>query len=177
MNDGIDPKLCSLQYTSVEKVARVAQKFGEARCWLNWMCRLHIARPDLPRWPPTAGGVKWGDACDNQAAGYAIAAWLWWYCMCFLRGLFFLEAFCQFELMASHVPRIIMGWQVIHSHNQLSSFLLKVPQASKEPTAIPPQLPQVLLDPSLDCTSPSWTQWFNSVVRMDSQSPPTRHTE
>ena len=28
MNDGIDPELCSLQYTSVEKVARVTQRLG-----------------------------------------------------------------------------------------------------------------------------------------------------
>ena len=29
VNDGIDPELCSLQYTSVEKVARMAHKVGE----------------------------------------------------------------------------------------------------------------------------------------------------
>ena len=28
VNDGIDPELCSLQYTSVEKVAMVAQSLG-----------------------------------------------------------------------------------------------------------------------------------------------------
>ena len=29
MNEGIDPCLCSLQYTSVDKVARVAQSMGQ----------------------------------------------------------------------------------------------------------------------------------------------------
>ena len=29
MNDGIDPEMCSLQYTLVEKVARVAQRLGK----------------------------------------------------------------------------------------------------------------------------------------------------
>ena len=117
--------------------------------------------------------------CDNQAAVCAIAARS---CqdakmMHLLRCLFFLEAFCQFELVASHVPGIYNGLADDLSRNRLSSFLSKIPQASKEPTAIPPQLPQVLLDPGLDWTLPSWTQWFNSIVRMDSQPPPTRHTE
>ena len=117
--------------------------------------------------------------CDNQAAVCAIAARS---CrdakmMHLLRCLFFLEACCQFELVASHVPGIHNGLADDLSRNRLSSFFLKVPQACKEPTAVPPQLPHVLLDPSLDWTSPSWTQWFNSTVSMDLQAPHRGHTE
>ena len=76
--------------------------------------------------------------CDNQAAVCAIAARS---CqdakmMHLLRCLFFLEACCQFELVASHVPGIHNGLADDLSRNRLSSFFLKVPQACKEPTAV-----------------------------------------
>ena len=117
--------------------------------------------------------------CDNQAAVCAIAARS---CrdaklMHLLRCLFFIEACCQFELMARYIPGVHNVLADDLSRNRLASFLSKVPQASREPTPIPPQLPQVLLDPRLDWTSPSWTQWFNSIVGKDSQTLPRRHTE
>ena len=44
VNDGIDPEVCSLQYTSVEKVARVAQRLGKGTlCWPKWTYKLRIA--------------------------------------------------------------------------------------------------------------------------------------
>ena len=63
MNDGIDPEVCSLQYTSVEKVARVAQRLGKgtllAKVDIQAAYRLVPIHPgDRPLL-----GVKWGDAC------------------------------------------------------------------------------------------------------------------
>ena len=50
VNDGIDPEVCSLQYTSVEKVARVAQKLGRgtllAKLDVQAACRLVPVHPD-----------------------------------------------------------------------------------------------------------------------------------
>ena len=95
--------------------------------------------------------------CDNQAVVCAIAAQS---CqdaklMHLLHCLFFIEACCQFELVVRYVPGIHNDLPDDLSRNRLASFLSKVPQASQEQTPIPPQLPQVLLDPSLDWTSPS----------------------
>ena len=117
--------------------------------------------------------------CDNQAAVCAIAAWS---CrdaklMHLLCCLFFIEACCQFELVARYISGVHNVLTDDLSCNRLASFLSKVPQASQEPTPIPPQLPQVLLDPRLDWTSRSWTQWFNSIVGKDLQTLPRRHTE
>ena len=50
------------------------------------------------------------------------------------------------------------------SRNKLPLFLSKVTQANAEPTAIPPQLPQLLLDTKMNWTSPTWTQLFSSFV-------------
>ena len=71
-----------------------------------------------------------------------------------LRCLFFLEAFCQFELVASYIPGIHNGLADDLSLYQLSSFFSKVPQVCMEPTAVRPQLPQVFTGskPRLDLT-------------------------
>ena len=95
--------------------------------------------------------------CDNQAAVRSISAR-----SCrdaklkhLLHCLFFIEACCQFELVARYVLGIDNDLADDLSRNWLASFLSKVPQACQEPTPIPPQLFQVLLDPSLDWTSPA----------------------
>ena len=63
MTDGIDPELCSLQYISVEKVARVAQRLGRgmllAKVDVQAAYRLVPIHPD----DRPLLGVKWGDAC------------------------------------------------------------------------------------------------------------------
>ena len=84
-----------------------------------------------------------------------------------LHCLFFLEASFQFELVARHIPGSHNSIADDLSRNRLSAFFSKVPQACKEPTPVPPRLPQVFLDPSLDWTSPDWTQLFSSTVTTD----------
>ena len=59
----VDPELCSLQYTSVEKVARVAQRLGRGTLLAKLdvqaaYCLVPIHSNDRPLL-----GVKWGDAC------------------------------------------------------------------------------------------------------------------
>ena len=104
--------------------------------------------------------------CDNQAAGHAITARS---CrdsglMHLLRCLFFMEASFQFQLSASHIPGVNNILADLLSRNKLPLFLSKVTQANAEPAAIPPQLPQLLLDTKMDWTSPTWTQLFSSFV-------------
>ena len=54
VNDGIDPEVCSLQYTSVEKVARVAQRLGKGAL---------LAKVDIQAAIAHCWGSSGGDAC------------------------------------------------------------------------------------------------------------------
>ena len=56
VNDGINPEVCSLQYTSVDKVARVAQRLGKGTLDIQAVYRIVPIYPgDCPLL-----GVKWG---------------------------------------------------------------------------------------------------------------------
>ncbi len=104
--------------------------------------------------------------CDNQAAVQAIRARS---CrddglMHLLRCLLFLEASYQFQLSASHIPGINNTLADHLSRNKLPLFLSMTPRANQVSSAIPPQLPALLLDLEVDWTCPSWTQRFSSFV-------------
>ena len=62
VNDGIDPNLCSLQYTCVEKVARAAQSMGRgallAKLDVQAAYRLIPVHPD----DCPLLGIRWGDS-------------------------------------------------------------------------------------------------------------------
>ena len=110
--------------------------------------------------------------CDDQVAIQAIAARS---ChdpglMHLLLCLFFLEATFQFELIAEHIPGVHNTLADDLSRYSLPAFPSRVLQASRMPTAITPQLPLVLLDPTLDWTSPTWTQLFSGTVTRAQQS-------
>ena len=65
-----------------------------------------------------------------------------WFQFRWLHCLFFIEACCQFELVARYIPGVHNVLADDLSRNRFASFLSKVPQASQEPIPIPPQLPQ-----------------------------------
>ena len=75
-----------------------------------------------------------------------------------------MEAFFQFQLSASYIPGVNNTLADLLSRNKLPIFLSKVTPANAEPTAIPSQLPQLLLDTKVDWTSHTWTQLFSSFV-------------
>ncbi len=107
--------------------------------------------------------------CDNEAAVHVLASRS---CrdrtlMHLLRCLFFLEATFRFGLRAKHIPGVHNQLADDLSRNQASAFLSKVPLASRRPSLIRPEIPQVLLDPSLDWTSPTWTQLFSCTLTRD----------
>ncbi len=79
--------------------------------------------------------------------------------------LFFLEASYQFQLSACHIPGIDNTLADHLSRNKLPLFLSMTPQANQVSSAIPPQLPSLLLNLEVeDWTCPSWTQRFSSFV-------------
>ena len=98
---------------------------------------------------------------DNQAAVGAVTSRS---CrdptlMHLLRCLFFIEAYCQFELVSGHVPGRDNGLADDLSCNRLPSFLAKAPQMDPLPSPFPPLIPLLLLDLS-DWTSPAWKRQF-----------------
>ncbi len=84
-----------------------------------------------------------------------------------LRCLFFVEAVYQFQLSASHIPGRDNTEADDVSRDRLSSFRSMVPQADREPTKFPEELPQLLFRQDLDWTSPTWTRLFTSIVAKD----------
>ena len=94
-----------------------------------------------------------------------------------LRCLFFLEARCQLDLSCVHVPGVLNDLADDLSRDRLSSFLHKVPSANHYPTPIPQQLIDLLMDPSGNWLSPTWTSLFNSTANRGWQSPPRGPTE
>lgn len=117
--------------------------------------------------------------CDNETAVHVIRSWT---CrdpglMHLLRSLFFIEAAFQFQLTASHISGGIIGLADDLSRDRLSSFLALVPQAHTKPTMIPEDLPLILFHQELDWTSPTWTNWFVTIVIRDWPSQPTGPTE
>jgi len=82
-----------------------------------------------------------------------------------LRTLAFIEARHAFTLWPEYINTKANHLADDLSRNNLSSFLLKVPGARITPTPLPPQLLDLLLDPTLDWVSPRWYQQFSSIFR------------
>ena len=82
-----------------------------------------------------------------------------------LRCIFFMEAHFACMLSATHVPGAMNTRADELSRNRLSSFLSKVPSASRCPSYIPQQLVQLITETEQDWTSPHWTQQFITCVR------------
>ena len=115
-------------------------------------------------------GRRWRGArvrlrCDNQAAVYAVSRRS---CrdrgmMHLVRCLFFLEAWHNFELVATHLPGRENMLADDLSRNRLPAFLSKAQSPDALPTALPPELPGLLLDLA-GWTSPRWTSRFSAIV-------------
>ena len=84
-----------------------------------------------------------------------------------LRCLSFMEAQCEFFLSAKYIPGSCNELADDLSRNRLSSFLQKASNMSLKPTTIPQPLRDLLLIEKPDWLSPSWTQLFNSILRVD----------
>ena len=141
---------------------------GSSWFQLEWAQNHHISFKELfaglmaaavwgSRWRGTR--VRW--LCDNQAAVYAVSkrscrdAGM----MHLVRCLFFLEAWHSFELVAAHLPGRENMLADDLSRNRLSAFLSKARCPDPLPTALPQELPELLLDLT-GWTSPRWTRRY-----------------
>ena len=120
-------------------------------------------------WGPHFSGKRVLSNCDNSAvvtilnSRYTREKQL----MQLLRSLFFLEAYFQFQLSATHIPGVQNVCADDLSRNRLPAFREKVPHADKYPSHIPSSLMQWLLLPGTEWTSPTWMQQFSSFVRKE----------
>ena len=87
------------------------------------------------------------------------------HCLHMLRVLAFLEARYQFRLLPQYINTKNNFLADALSRDNLALFLSKVPQASSTPVALPSTLIELLLDPTLDWTSPHWQVQFRDILR------------
>ena len=116
--------------------------------------------------------------CDNQA----VVACLWSrtsknrHCMHMLRVLAFIEARHCFHLRPVYINTKLNHLADDLTRDNLSSFLVKVPQAHKRSDPLPlPQL-NLLMDREADWVQPSWHHLFTDIFRLDSRNQPRSPT-
>ena len=103
--------------------------------------------------------------CDNQAVVVCLRSRTSRHptLMHLIRNLLYIEARLGFYLTPVYIDTHANHLADDLSRNRLSSFLIKVPQASPAPTPIPTPLWDLLLDPQADWTSPQWRPRFNCI--------------
>ena len=114
---------------------------------------------------------KWANShvkclCDNQAVVAVIRSR---YSrddniMHLLRCLFFVEASHGFTTVPEHIPGPLNTLADHISRNRLQSMFLQDPLMDQHPIALPPELPQVLLETQPDWLSKHWTDSFNTIL-------------
>ena len=82
-----------------------------------------------------------------------------------LRTLAFVEARHAFALRPQYISTTDNHLADDLSRDKLTSFLAKVPNADTRATPLPTFLLDLLLDHSLDWTSPRWLQQFSDIFR------------
>ena len=155
-------------------------------CWfqLQWpqeWVPVNIAVKELL--PIVMGAALWGQSwegsqvlfrSDNQAVVSALStrstrdphmAHL-------LRCLFFFEAHFRFEHRAQHIAGKLNLAADALSRNRLSDYFCLCPQAPQSPTPVPSSLKELMMDKSLNWTSPRWRSLFENILREVS---PVRH--
>ena len=116
--------------------------------------------------------------CNNQAVVACLRSRTSrvFHVMHMLRKFAFIEARYSFCLAPQYIDTKANHLADDLSRNLLSSFLLKVPQADRRATPLPPHLLDLLLDPTLDWASPRWLQLFNAISGTGSPCRPGTHT-
>lgn len=136
--------------------------------------------------PIVLAGAIWGQfwthnrvrcLCDNQAVVASLRSRTTrdQHCMHMLRTLAFVEARHAFCLHMEYINTKANHLADDLSRGKLVSFFSKVPDADPSPTPLPSQLVELLLDPSLDWTSPRWLQQFRDIFRRASLPLPGEH--
>ena len=143
--------------------------------WCTQMQGHHIAFKEL--FAGLLACIAWGRGwhgkrirwlCDNQAAVYAVnnRACRDPNLMHLIRCLFFLEAWYEFEITATHLPGKKNTLADDLSRNRVSHFLSQAHNPESSPTLLRPEWPGVLQERP-GWTSPRWTEQFASIVTGD----------
>ncbi len=132
-------------HTTVKELIPIA--VGAALWGPRWVGKVIMARSDNMA---TVEIVNSGSCRDTQA-------------MHLLRSLFFIAAHFNFILRAIHIRGVDNGLADALSRDNREYFLRTVPQASPEPTCIPPVVTEVLLTKKPDWTSTDWARLFSSI--------------
>lgn len=128
-------------------------------------------------WGPRWSGTRVICHCDNQAVVACLRSRTSRedHIMHLLRCLVFIEARYQFYLQPQYISTTHNHLADDLSRNLLSSFLSKVDKADRHPTALPPGLVTLLINPEIDWTSPLWRLQFRSTFSPDWLPPPSAH--
>ena len=104
--------------------------------------------------------------CDNMAVVFAVnkGSARDPQLMRLLRTLFFFCAYHRTTITARHIAGALNLSADALSRDNPSLFFSLNPQASPQPTAIPHDLQQLLLNQGLRWTSPNWTRLFSSTL-------------
>ena len=115
-------------------------------------------------------GIEWSGQCirchcDNQAvvANLRSRTSRDRHCLHMLRALAFIEARYGFHLQPLYISTRSNHLADDLSRNNLSSFLLKVPDANRVPDNPSPSLLGLLLDPDVDWISQRWRRQFRDI--------------
>lgn len=129
-------------------------------------------------WGPQWAGTNVHCLCDNQAVVACLRSRTIRekHCMHMLRTLAFVEARYAFYLRSEYINTKDNVLADDLSRDNSCSFLSKVPNADPTPTPLPSQLVELLLDASLDWTSPVWRRQFSDIFGKDSPHLPGGHT-
>ena len=119
------------------------------------------------RWGHRWRGMQVVCHCDNQVvvAGLRSRTSKQEHIMHLLRCLVFIEARHQFHIKPEYINTSHNHLADDLSRNKLSSFLSKAPLADRHPTPPSPSLLALLLDTSLDWTSPRWRHQFKDILK------------
>ena len=125
--------------------------------------------------PILLAGILWGSTwhshqveclCDNQAIVACLHSRSSRHrgIMHLLRNLVFIEAILGFHIKPEYIDTQSNHLADDLSRNRVPSFLSKVPHASPHPTAVPPNLVNLLLDTQADWTSRQWRARFSAIL-------------
>ena len=191
VNDSIDSTLCSLTYTSVEKVAQQVMSLGTGAL----MAKVDIksAYRLIPVHPQDRHllGMMWEDEVfidpmlpfglrSAPKIFTAVADALQW-CL-EQQGINLVDHYLDDYIVWGRpestqcklAPEFHISVPYISTHdnvladdlsrNRLSSFFTKVPRADLRPTPVLPSLLSLLFNPDMDWVSPTWTRQFQDII-------------
>ena len=157
--------------------------------WFQWQWTaetrdLPIAVKELI--PIILGCAVWGHAwaghritwhCDNQAVVACLRSRTSKHpiLMHLIRNMVFIEAYGRFYVQPEYIDTHSNHLADDLSRNSLSSFLSKVPTASRVPTPVPAPLADLLLDTTAEWLSPQWGHRFRDTLNRVWPAPPGGH--